>query len=418
MSIFLDKMRKKWRFDFETGGKRYSGYCIDPETGTAATSRTSAEKIVTKIRARFLSARAAKVSIRSYTLAEALAAYASQVKGGKNWRNRSRQIAEFLSFFGADCPVCTLTDDRVWDYIAWARGQQVSVWTGGAVSPCDLPKNRQTHKTISRKRSDATINRALDVLRKALRIAGKHADPVTGLSVLPVPPTIPVLKEAKRLPTPVPIEDVARILAELQPQAADAVALGALTGMRKGEMLRLKVTDFREAEGGIRIRGDETKGRRDEWIPLGAEALAVVKRRAGEARGLNSIWLFPSPISPAEPLKDYRTAWLAACRRAGVQHHRIHDLKATFVTTALKATNDPRLVQNLARHKSYSTTERYLAAVGNERRAAADLINGSFSGISGIRKNTPETPGSNVLRLPHTSPTRQKPKKKGGVISA
>ncbi len=63
----------------------------------------------------------------------------------------------------------------MWDYIAWARSQPIMVYMGGGKTKA-AAQERTKAKLFRpakswKKRADATINRYLDCLREALRIA-------------------------------------------------------------------------------------------------------------------------------------------------------------------------------------------------------------------------------------------------------
>jgi len=385
MTVFFDKSRRRWRYDFRAGGVRHAGYCLDGK-GDHAANKTEAIKIEVAVRAKALADRKkADKSHKSYTFAQALAAYAAQVRGRKNWRNNVIQISELLSFFGGETPVTQITEARVWEYIAWSRRQPVRVWVGGA-GHADQACDRATHKALPRLRSDARINRYLAVLKKALGIASRQADPATGLPVLPVPPRIETLKEVERLPNPVPVETVHLILQHLPQLVADVVTLLVLTGTRKGELLARRVEDYRSDLGALRIPGAETKGGRDEYIPIPEDAAEVIKRRVEASKEAGSVWLFPSSTGTGH-LKDFKRSWATALRRAGAPHYRIHDLKATFVTTVARV--DRGMAQTMARHRSEVTTKRYIAVLDSRRHATAAAVGRILSDPAGVPHNNP-----------------------------
>ncbi len=42
MTVYIDKKRQKWRYDFRMSGQRYSGYSTDPKTGEFAINKKAA----------------------------------------------------------------------------------------------------------------------------------------------------------------------------------------------------------------------------------------------------------------------------------------------------------------------------------------------------------------------------------------
>src|SRR5690606_7272087 len=140
-------------------------------------------------------------------------------------------------WFGAEYPV-TGVEARVWDYIAWARTQPVKVWTGGHRKRSD---DSRLWRATGRRRRDSPINRYLDCLRKACRLAHEARNPVTGERLVPAMPQIPELTEPDALPRPVDPEDVVAIARAAAPHLADAIGLSVLMGFRKAEVLSLTV---------------------------------------------------------------------------------------------------------------------------------------------------------------------------------
>lgn len=52
MSVFIDSKRGRWRYDFVVAGRRFAGYCLDPETRARALDREAAQRIEVAIRLR------------------------------------------------------------------------------------------------------------------------------------------------------------------------------------------------------------------------------------------------------------------------------------------------------------------------------------------------------------------------------
>lgn len=409
MSVYYDSSRRQWRYDFVRNKERHSGYCIDPDNGNVAATKKAAAEIETKIKAGVFSHPQAIRNVATFTFAQALAAYAQRVQGGRNWHKQSQQIDDLLNFFGADTPITEITDERVWQYIEASRKTPVYRYMGGRRKLSSLNENelKSAWKALDRCRDDPTINRYLAVLKKALKISTKIKNAATGRSVLPAMPEIPMLRETDRLANPVPVDVIFELLRSLPPTVADAVSLMALTGMRKGEMMLRKVHDYRPDLRVLKIPGHETKGRRDEAIPLSGEAETIVQRRVAAATAVGSEWLFfrlvPTRLSDGstemrpERVNDFKRAWSTALKRLGITGYRIHDLKATFVTAV-----PAEMRQEMARHKSPLTTKRYTAVADDRKFAAAQNVAVQMAGFASIRKGT----GDNVVQVPHKIPTQ------------
>ena len=86
-------------------------------------------------------------------------------------------------------------------------------------------------------------------------------------------------------------------------------------------------------------------------------------RRGGEKRKDGS-------DAPWQPVKNPKRAWKTACKAVGVRY-RFHDTKASFVTTVAHVA-PAAVTQQLARHKSYETTRRYLRVADKAARQAVE----------------------------------------------
>lgn len=95
----------------------------------------------------------------------------------------------------------------------------------------------------------------------------------------------------------------------------------------------------------------------------------------GRRDGLKSRWAYarggstpplPNPLREDrvftfrhKPLKDIRTAFKNACRRAGIKNLRFHDLRHTFATRLVLSGVDLPTVSKLLGHSSIQMTMRY-----------------------------------------------------------
>ena len=85
-----------------------------------------------------------------------------------------------------------------------------------------------------------------------------------------------------------------------------------------------------------------------------------------------------SDCPPGEPVKSIKTAWRAACRRAGIEGLRFHDLRRECACRLMESKAPLHDVREFLGHADVSTTSRYLKsapvrlAEALERMEAAD----------------------------------------------
>lgn len=388
MTVYWNKHRQRWTYDFQAGGKRHTGYCAD-EQGRPAANRTEARAIETQAKAE--ARRQALLGPRvagQMVLAQALAAHLARHRGSRHLANVSAYVKELGQHFGWDTPVTAIDEPAIWRYVAWARQQPLMIYVGGPARRDKLRPLRATaaFRPVSdgRCRTDATINRYLDCLRAALGLAARARDPVTGQARLPHLPNVPKLKVLERIPRPIRDGDLKAIIAAAPRHLANAVVLTILMGFRKAEVFALTRQQVDPDRRGVWLRGEDTKGGRDEFIPANAPALELLQQLVSEAEAAGCDHLITyarGRDGDPRPVKNPKTAWRRLMRDLGLRH-RFHDTKASFVT-ALAETESAEVVRTLARHKDMATTQRYVSIVDQAKRAGVDALAGRAS-VAGL----------------------------------
>lgn len=379
MTVWFYKARSRWRYEFQHKGRPYGGYCLD-DHGQPVTSRRAAEAAERRERERAKKAGPeirAKPAPGAVTLATALSMLTARATPGRNAEtNQLTYMREILAWFGPETPVAEI-EGRVWDYIAWARRQPVRVWTGGRRK---RTAGAKFWKDTDRTRSDSTINRYLDCLRKACRLAHEARNPVTQARLVPAMPLIPELDEPDALPRPVDADDVVAIANAAAPHIADAIGLCVLMGFRKAEVFSLTVGHIARDCSGVWLHGRETKGGRGEFMPASEEAAGLLRRLVKQARerGVEHLIVYrrerkDGNHEPWRPIKDPRKAWRSALKAAGVPAHKFHELKATFTTELAKRVS-AKYTRDLSRHKSAETTDRYIRLADEAKREAVSTL--------------------------------------------
>ena len=150
-----------------------------------------------------------------------------------------------------------------------------------------------------------------------------------------------------------------------------AVKMLLFTGCRSGEIAKLTWDEVGE---GVLDLKDSKSGPRRVW--LGAEAMAILD----DARALNdrrgSSFVFPSPGDPRRPNSRSAIArlWRALRDRAGIPDMRLHDLRHSYATEAVRNGIPLPVVSKLLGHSDIKTTMRYTHASHAEAEAAAERI--------------------------------------------
>jgi len=123
MTVFHAKDRDRWRYDFRLDGKRYSGYCIDPDTGVPAPNKTEARRIEAVIHGNAPQAKPAPSAPVAFTVAQMFVAYATRKQALKDWPNKRVYVAELIHFLGPETAVMELSEQRIWGNTSPGRGR-------------------------------------------------------------------------------------------------------------------------------------------------------------------------------------------------------------------------------------------------------------------------------------------------------
>lgn len=236
-----------------------------------------------------------------------------------------------------------------------------------AVKPRDI--ERFAAQQIASGISAGTVHHRRRALRAVLSHARDqliHGDPLAKVRRNTWPK---VRKAAVTAPEPAAIREfLAKTLASGSPRAEqdhDLVAALFLTGLRRAELARLRVEDLRPAELRLFVHGKT----RDEWLPVNAEAMAVLQRMASRVGGEGH--LVPGGVEEIRRVLKTRSS------RNGIQLSP-HALRRAFVTALIRAGHDIATVKRYSRH-STDEIQRYMAANEDDRRvlASVTLLGGS-----------------------------------------
>ncbi|WP_082108958.1 tyrosine-type recombinase/integrase [Azospirillum thiophilum] len=374
MTVYLNKARGRWMYNFVRNGQRHAGYCVDPASGEPAKTKTDAKRIEEVLKVEAAKEQPRAVPAGAFTLAQTFAALATRKRGGKNWPNETVYIREMLAWFGADLPASEITEQRIWEYVAWSREQPVMIYVGGSKKREPESDPAKLYRPSDRKRADSTINRYLICLGEALRLVHGLKD-TGGRPLLAELPKVPRLAEPEHLPRPVSDDDLQAIMQRVPQHLADGILLARLMGFRKGEVFALTVDQVDFQNRGVWLEASSTKANRAEFISAGTEAMEVLTRLVAQARGWKQLHLLTyqrGEKGKRLPVKNPKRAWQTAMKALGLQY-RFHDTKASYVT-AVAHVATAAVTQQLARHRSYETTKRYLRVADQAARNAVEAI--------------------------------------------
>lgn len=362
MSVYKREGSETYSFDFKLRGRRFSG-------STGATTRREAERAEARER------EVAKAELRrlSGTVREpmtfevAASRYWHEVgqhHGGGGDENTLWSLAWLKRHIGPARRIADIDDAVVAGIIAIRRGERI--------------RSGQNRKGKSDKParlvSPATVNRSVtEPLRKILNRARRTwKEPVGDIAW-----GDHLLREPRERIREMRTEEEARIFSVLRPDYQPAVRFALLTGLRLGEIPRLRWQDVDWGGRQVTVHG---KGGKIATVPLAPDVRELLwslrghhqetvftyvaeRTREGRKRGERH------PITRA----GLQTAFRRVMPNADVLNYSFHDNRHTAATRVLRATGNLKIVQRLLRHDQITTTAKYAHALDEDVMAAMQL---------------------------------------------
>lgn len=214
-------------------------------------------------------------------------------------------------------------------------------------------KTGELKKVVVRDRSVANVNRELSLLRAIFNFA-KRSGWIVRSPFEMGESLISVADENKRERI-LSRDEEERLLAACKDQRAHLrpLLICALdTGMRRGEMFKLKWSDVDLDQGLIRVRKTTTK----TWE---SRTIGMTVRLRNELERLHGV------APPGDGLvfgiqDNVKRSFASACRVAEIEELHLHDLRHSATTRMVEAGMPPMKIMKITGHKQIATFLRYL----------------------------------------------------------
>jgi integrase len=213
--------------------------------------------------------------------------------------------------------------------------------------------------------SPATINRELACLRTALRKAVEWGK----LNTYPLPKEKLLDREPEFKPRILEPEEARRIVQVADPHwLRPAVIVWLNTGLRKMELLRLRREDVDLKGRRLTVISANAKNGKERTIPINRVVTETLEAMPGET------YFFENPRTKTH-VRDLLESFRAALTKAKIKGRvRIHDLRDTFATLALRGGVDIRTVAELIGDSPEVALKRYCHSDEKTKREAVERI--------------------------------------------
>jgi integrase len=220
--------------------------------------------------------------------------------------------------------------------------------------------------------ANATINRALEVVRRVLNVAHQDWRWLRGV------PKVRMLKEPRRRIRFLRREEADRLIEALPNHMKPVVRFALATGCREGEILGLEWSRVDLERHVAWLDHGTTKNGDGRGIPLNADAVTALE----SCQGQHQRWVF---TYGGERLRHSSSAWDTAKRRASIEDFRFHDLRHTWASWHVQSGTSLQELMELGGWKSYEMVLRYAHLAPEKMKSVAQRIERPAGAIPTLR---------------------------------
>lgn len=165
-------------------------------------------------------------------------------------------------------------------------------------------------------------------------------------------------KKEVMIPTAEEIKKMVKNCEERKMQIA--ILLSATSGLRLGEIVKIKASDINANRGQIRIEG---KGKRERWTIIDEKVIEMLRKYWKEEREKieGNEYIFAKRNYIGHLRSDYISREMRkVIEKAKLRNYTIHSLRHYFATSVYNQTKDIEYVSKLLGHENIITTEKYI----------------------------------------------------------
>jgi integrase len=244
---------------------------------------------------------------------------------------------------------------------------------------------KQDETRIGTTPANATLNRELAALRRMFNL-GRRIGKVVHV------PFIPALAENNVRKGFFNHADYLKLKCAVPAHLQPVVTLAYFTGMRRGEILKLRWPQVDFTERIIQLNPGETKNDEARLLPMAEEvrlALEAQKKLRDEQFPTCEHVFFNHRTG--EPVRDFRTAWKNVCKNLQLKGAKFHDFRRTAVRNLVRAGTPEKVCMAVSGHKTRSVFERYNIVTQDDVKTAVSALESYLSTSAGTKQAQTES---------------------------
>lgn len=215
--------------------------------------------------------------------------------------------------------------------------------------------NKYIEQRLNEGAKNATINRELSALKRALNLGAKETPPKVDRV-----PYIPMLKENNTRKGFFEHADFIALRDASPDYLKGFITFGYKSGWRVSEISTLTWKQVDLKNGIVRLETGETKNDEGRTIYLDSELQEVFQTQWNNRKLNKKIlpYVFVN-IRGDNRIKQFNKAWAKACKDAKIGKRLFHDFRRTAVRNMVRAGIPERVAMMISGHKTRSVFERY-----------------------------------------------------------
>jgi integrase len=244
-----------------------------------------------------------------------------------------------------------------------------------AIRAADFTSHHIERYILRRQReeaSNATINRELQVLKRAMSLALQRDPPKIARA-----PYIRLLPEHNVRKGFLDDRRYLKLRSELPDYLKPLFVIAYHLGNRLGELRRLRWDQVDLERSQIRLNPGETKNQEGRVLPIYGEMREwlVMQKTIRDTKHPRCPYVFHHN---GKAIVDFRKAWRSATKRAGLTSTLFHDLRRSAVRNMREAGIAESVAMRISGHKTRSVFERYNIISDRDLKQAAEKMRNRF----------------------------------------
>ena len=168
-------------------------------------------------------------------------------------------------------------------------------------------------------------------------------------------------------------EEAESLLSNLPEWLAAMARFSLATGLRQANVYGLEWSQVDLKRGVALVHADQAKARRAIGVPLNEDAVAVIRKQLG--KHLRRVFVGPDG-GQIDTWYTYpaQQAWVAGCKRSGIENFRWHDLRHTWASWHVQLGTPLYVLKELGGWETLEMVNRYAHLAPEHLKAHAERL--------------------------------------------